>query len=208
MIFPTHVLVGGFVGAVISAFVAVNPLPIVFMGMVAALLPNLDLFMEHRKTLHRPFQYAVVSIVLLGLVAFRPHPGVVALATVFTSLALHSWLKSLTEGQGLREDAMDAERAVYDHIRDQWMSARELTPMGGIPDVVIGLSAGFLAITFAPESAVLIVPVMAVSVVFAATRKRIVTRIPDRFTTLSEFVTHAGRDVVKRVASRNGDSTE
>lgn len=137
--------------------------------------PDLDVLWRHRATLHFPAYYAVVATPALVVAALAPGPATVGVAAFLVSAALHSVTDALGGSLGLRPWANDDSRAVYLHARDRWLRARGLVRYDGAPEdlVLCGLLTVPPAVAFSGELRAVALAGLAVSVAYAAGRKRL-----------------------------------
>ena len=131
---PTHVLAGM---ALALPLWAVNPelAPIGFIaGFLGGLLPDLDLYFGHRRTLHYPVYYSGLAAVAVPVALALPSTATVALAFVLLGAALHSVSDVLGAGLELRPWEGNSDRAVYSHYHGAWIRPRRLVRYDGAPE--------------------------------------------------------------------------
>lgn len=153
MMLPTHVLVGM---AIATPLVALAPelAPAAIGGaLVGSVLPDLDMYVGHRRTLHYPTGYSIAAVLAWGaavlLVSVWPGmlvsvwPGIVAVAFALTGGALHSRMDRYGGGLELRPWEATSDRAVYDHVSGQWRTPKRWVRYDGAPeDLVLSIGVG------------------------------------------------------------------
>ncbi len=91
-------------------------------GFLGGLVPDLDMYVGHRKTLHYPVYYSVLATggVLVGLAV--PSVLTVAVALFLLGAAVHCVADIFGGGLELRPWEGTSDRAVYDHVRGRWIA--------------------------------------------------------------------------------------
>lgn len=198
MMATTHALIGVALAAAAYPFLpgAVPPSAVVAAGFVGGLVPDLDLFAEHRRTLHFPVGYGVLAAVLAAVVAATAAPVVVLLAVFVVSAAVHALSDVLGGSPEAEPWNPSLDIAVYDHALGRWHRPRRYVRYSGAPeDFLLGASFGALAVAApatGPEAEVLLIGVVVFSGLFALVRKRLHAAprlvrwvLPERLTPLS-----------------------
>lgn len=180
MMLSTHVLVDLAVATqllVIAPGLAPTGLASALVGSV---LPDLDLYVSHRKTLHYPTMYSVLSVGLLLVAALVPTPATVAAAFLLTGAAVHSRMDRYGCGLELRPWEETSERAVYDHVRVGWRRPlRWLRFDGATDDVLLLLLLGCPLLFLVEEPFRLVVLVaMLVGVTYGVIRRQLANLAP------------------------------
>jgi hypothetical protein len=187
MMATTHVLAGVVIGL---AAVAVGPVEsglVVLAAGLGGLAPDLDILGAHRKTLHFPVYGSVAAALAILLAALVPTLPTVALTAFLLAAAVHAVSDVFGGGLSLRPWNATSDRGVYEHLRGRWHPPRRVIRYDGAPEDA--LLAGALAV---PSLLALdgvgrwvVVGLVAVSVVYAATRRllvdggeRLVRRLP------------------------------
>ena len=181
----THILVGGCLGLLSTFLSPGHVTTAILAGMVGGMVPDLDIFMEHRKTLHRPIQFTVLSILLLMLVMVQPSELTVVLAFTVSSMLLHSVFDIFSNGKTMRPEIETDDRAVYNHVKSEWIEPRRWVLDASRPDLIITLSAA-TALLFTSQLVLLTQTVMATGVVYFFTKKH-VQRYLTGYARFSEF---------------------
>ena len=194
MMLPTHALAG--MAAALPFALAVPELAGVALaaGFVGGVLPDLDLYAGHRRTLHYPVVLPAVSVLALAAVVLAPSVTTATVAFLLLGAALHSAMDVLGGGLELYPWAATSDRAVYDHLRGRWLAPRRLVPYDGSPaDLVLAGALGLpLALVAGAPFRPLVLGAIAVAVGYTAVRRRLpavaewlvgavlVDRLPDR----------------------------
>ncbi|WP_369685634.1 metal-dependent hydrolase [Salinibaculum rarum] len=182
----THALAGLLLGA-LTVLVAPELAPAAMLaGFAGGLFPDLDLYGNHRKTLHFPVYYSVAAVPALAVALLVPTAASVGLAVFLLAAALHSVTDMFGGGLELRPWEGTSERAVYSHYHGRWLRPRRWVDYDGSPTDLALASAFALPVFFIEWSAVdpLVTLAVAVSGVYTVVRKR----LPDVAENLSLFV--------------------
>jgi len=133
MMLPTHAIAGMLLALPVAyarpEFAGVA----LVAGFVGGVVPDLDLYAGHRKTLHYPVYYPALAVVALGLVVALPSVPTVAAAFVLVGAAVHSLADALGGGLELRPWEATSDRAVYDHYNRRWIEPRRWVRYDGSP---------------------------------------------------------------------------
>lgn len=140
MMATTHM----FAGLVIASGVALAAPEYAVAAAIGAaaggIAPDVDILATHRKTLHFPVYYGVLSIPAIGLALAVPGATSVAVALFFVAAAIHSWSDVVGSGPAPRPWATPTSRAVYMHPTDRWVRPRRWIRYDGAPeDFLLGL---------------------------------------------------------------------
>jgi hypothetical protein len=143
MMLPTHALLGLAIAAPLVALAPELASPALVGGFVGGLLPDLDLYAGHRRTLHYPTLYAVAAVPIAILTALVTTPWLVATTFLFLGAALHCRMDRYGGGLELRPWEGTSERAVYDHVESRWRAPKRWIRYDGAPeDLVLTLLVG------------------------------------------------------------------
>nr|WP_083861114.1 hypothetical protein [Halobiforma nitratireducens] len=172
----THVLVG-LVVALPVVFLAPDHAPAALAaGLVGGLFPDLDVVATHRKTLHHPVVAAFGAAAAVPLAVVVPTDATIALVTFLAAAALHCVGDLASCGIGARPwTNPPSNRAVYDHVRGQWVPPRRWVRYDGSPEDLAfasALAVPLLAVLEGPWT-ILVALLIAVSVGYTVTRKRL-----------------------------------
>jgi len=198
MMLPTHVVVGL---AVATPLVVAAPeyTPAALTGAaIGSVLPDLDMYVGHRRSLHYPTAYAIAAALAVAGAAVLRTPLVVSVAFLLVAAALHCRMDRYGGGLELRPWEKTSERAVYDHVRGRWRTPKRWVRHDGAPeDVLLATLVGLplLAVFDGPfrlvaGGAVLVAVVYGLlrrrlaalaPTVFGSLPERVATRVPDRY---------------------------
>ena len=176
MMATTHALYGMAVGASLLA-VAPGYAPVAMVvGFAAGLLPDADVYADHRRTLHFPVYATLAAVPAVSLSVLSPSPLTASLATALVALALHAVMDAAGGGLSLRPWDEQPDRAVYSHFHGRWIAPRGLVAYDGAPaDLLLALGAG-IPLLAATTGALrgLVIGTLAVSAGYVVVRKRLV----------------------------------
>lgn len=132
----------GATGAALVAPVAPEWAAVLAAGAIAGgTFPDLDVLLEHRKTLHF-YDYYWLPAGIEALVALvDPTVWSVGGAAFFASAGLHSVADIFGGGLGLRPWVADDERGVYAHRRGEWIPPRRWIRYDGAPEDLLATGA-------------------------------------------------------------------
>ncbi|AHG02956.1 membrane protein [Halobacterium sp. DL1] len=192
MMLPTHAL-AGMVLALPVALAAPEYAGVVLLaGLLGGVLPDLDLYVAHRKTLHYPVYYSVAGAGAVVTAVLIPTPTTVAAAVFLVAAAVHSVSDVFGGGLELRPWEATSERAVYDHFRGRWVAPRRWVGYdGSLAD--LALSVGLALPLLTTQTGLLwwvVVATLAVAGVYAAVR-RVLPSLVVRVVAVLPVETHA-----------------
>lgn len=176
MMATTHALLGAVLVAPVLVLAPEHAPSALAAGLAGGLFPDLDLYADHRRTLHFPVYYALGAGGALALAVVVPGPATVALAAALSAAAAHAALDALGGGLELRPWRGTSERAVYSHYHGRWIAPRRLVRYDGAPeDLLVALVAGGLVVHLygGPVDA-LVVAALVVSAGYTLLRKHLV----------------------------------
>ncbi|WP_192812447.1 metal-dependent hydrolase [Halorubrum sp. T3] len=172
---PTHVLAGMLLAAPLVR-AAPELAPVGFAaGFLGGLLPDLDMYTGHRRTLHYPVYYSVFAAPALLAAVVAPSVLTVGIALFLLGAALHSVADMYGGGLELRPWEGNSDRAVYDHHRERWISPRRGVRYDGAAEdlaLSLGLAVPLLLLVDGPLREV-VVGTLAVAVVYTVLRRRL-----------------------------------
>jgi hypothetical protein len=177
MMATTHALAGL---ALASAAAAVAPDQVPLAAVVAAgvggIVPDLDLYGAHRRTLHYPVYYTVATAAAVVVALLVPTTLAVVLVAGLGAAALHSLMDVLGGGLELRPWEATSERAVYDHWRGRWLRPRRWVRYDGAPEdlLLAGALAAPAALLSSGSVRTAVFALLAVSAGYALVRKPLV----------------------------------
>lgn len=182
MMLPTHVVVGMAIAAPVLVL-APELAPAAIAGaIVGSILPDLDLYVGHRRTLHYPTGFSVAAVVALAatVLVADPGPAIVATAFVLTGAALHSRMDRYGGGLELRPWEGTSERAVYDHVRGRWCKPQRWIRYDGAPeDLLLTMVVGVpLLVVFEGPFQWVVGGALLVGTAYALVRRRLAGLAP------------------------------
>jgi hypothetical protein len=181
MMLPTHVLAGLAVATSLVALAPPEIAPAALAGAVlGSVLPDLDLYAGHRRTLHFPTGYVLAAgAVALGA-ALVPTPALAFAAFLLGGAALHCRMDRYGGGLELRPWERNSERAVYDHVRGHWRRPKRWIAYDGAPGdlAVAALLALPLLFVHGTPWRVLVSVTLVVGLTYALLRRRLATLAP------------------------------
>ncbi|WP_181686390.1 metal-dependent hydrolase [Halorhabdus salina] len=118
-------------------------------GFLGGIVPDLDMYVGHRKTLHYPVVYAGLVVPAVAVGIFFPSALTIALGVGVSAAALHSRSDVYGGGLELRPWEGTSNRAVYDHYRGRWIAPRRWVGYDGSP--------GDLALSVVPALPLLVI---------------------------------------------------
>jgi hypothetical protein len=175
MMLPTHALGGMALGLLIGAFVPEFGTVALLAGFVGGVVPDLDMYAGHRKTLHFPVGYPIMAVSASLLAAAVPTVATVGVATGLLAAALHSLSDVLGGGLELRPWEGTSDRAVFDHVRGRWLAPRRWVGYDGSPgDLALSsLLAAPLLLTTTGTVRTLVLASLSVATLYATVRRRL-----------------------------------
>lgn len=175
MMLPTHVL-AGLALALPLARLQPELAPAAFAAAVAgSVLPDLDLYAGHRRTLHYPVYYPVAALALAPVAVLAPSPLTVGLVVGLAAAGVHCRMDELGGSLELRPWEHSTDRGVYDHYAGTWRAPRRWIRYDGSPrDLVVALALGApLLVVLEGPFRWLVAAMLAVAVTYVALRKRL-----------------------------------
>lgn len=157
------------VGAVAPEFAGVA----LVAGLLGGVLPDLDMYAGHRKTLHYPVYYSALALGALALATLVPATATVGAALFLLGAAVHSVADVCGGGLELRPWEATSGRAVYDHHRGRWIEPRRWVRYDGSPgDLLLSAILAIpLLITLDGVLRGVVVASLAVGVLYTAIRR-------------------------------------
>jgi hypothetical protein len=152
-----------------------------FVGSaLGSVLPDLDMYAGHRRSLHFPTGYTVAAAAAgLGAVLLGT-PLVTGMAMLFLGAALHCRMDRYGGGLELRPWEATSQRAVYDHYRGTWRAPKRWIRYDGAPEDVfgaVGLGILLFAVSDGPVQW-LVTGAVIVGIVYGLLRRRLVALAP------------------------------
>ncbi|MFW5935230.1 MAG: metal-dependent hydrolase [Halolamina sp.] len=209
MMLPTHALFGMLLALPVAVLAPEYGVVALGAGLAGGILPDLDLYVGHRKTLHYPVGYSLLAVAAAAGAVLTPTAGIVGAALLFAAAASHSLVDVLGGGLELRPWEATSERAVYDHYRGRWIAPRRWVRYDGAPEdllLSVGLAVPLWLHVGSPFRPV-VLAALGVGTVYAASRRvlprvahllatevlpgrvspSLLARVPDRYRDGAEF---------------------
>ena len=158
MMLPTHIVMGGFIGLVLSLIDPSKASLYIYIGMFAGIIPDFDIFLEHRKTLHRPLEYLMVFTALVFSYALFQLNSVLALAALFGSMSIHCIFELFGQGKTMNPDLKTDDRGVYNHLAQNWLKPKRIVKVGSMKDLLI-LTVFSIPLMFYASTSIIIVTI-------------------------------------------------
>ncbi len=173
MMLPTHAVVGLALATPLVALAPDLASPALWGALIGSIVPDLDLYAGHRKTLHYPTIYPILALPAIGVVLFVPHPIAVAVAAALVGAAVHCRMDRYGGGLELRPWEGTSERAVYDHVRGRWRKPERWVAYDGSPGDLLILCALALPLLVVLEGVfrLFVASVLVVGIVYVALRR-------------------------------------
>lgn len=191
MMLPTHVVVG--LAVAVPLFSSTPELaPFALVGaLLGSVLPDLDMYVGHRRTLHYPTGYSVAAVAFGGVALIVPRPGPFAVSAAFVLLgaALHCRMDRYGGGLELRPWEGTSERAVYDHARRRWLAPKRWIRYDGAPEDLLLATAVGIPLLFVLDGPFgwLVASVLLVGAGYTLVRRRLPDLVPVVFGVLSAY---------------------
>lgn len=180
MMLPTHVLVGLVVAAPVALLVPEAATTVLFAGLIGGVLPDLDLYAGHRRSLHYPSGYTLAAVPALAGAVLVGTPLLVGLAVLLVAATLHCRMDRYGGGLELRPWEGRSERAVYDHVRGRWRQPKRWVRYDGAPEDVLmlcGLAGVLWFVLDSPFTGIVAVTLLA-GVGYGLLRRRLAALAP------------------------------
>jgi membrane-bound metal-dependent hydrolase YbcI (DUF457 family) len=132
MMLPTHALGGMLVALPVALAVPEFAGIVLLAGFCGGVLPDLDLYAGHRKTLHYPVYYPVAAGPAVAAAVLVPSPPSVAGAGALLGASLHSVADVFGSGLELRPWEGRSRQAVYTAVRRR-LPAVAVRVVGALP---------------------------------------------------------------------------
>ncbi len=173
MMLPTHALAGLLLALPVALAMPERAPVVLAAGFFGGILPDLDLYVGHRKTLHYPVYYAIAaSGALVGALVF-PSSTTIALTVFLAAAAVHCLMDLFGGGLELRPWAGTSRKAVYSHYHGRWLRPRRWVRYDGAPEDLV-LSVVFavpLLVLFAGVVRWVVIACLSVAIVYVVLRK-------------------------------------
>lgn len=148
MMLPTHVVIGLALGAPLLV-IAPEIAPVALLGvLIGSILPDLDMYSGHRRTLHYPTGYAIATAMSIPLAVWLQWPIAISGTFVLFGAALHCRMDRYGGGLELEPWKATSNRAVYDHVQRQWLTPKRWIRYDGAPEDFILMATIGLPLVF------------------------------------------------------------
>lgn len=131
---PTHALAGMLLALPVALLAPEHAPTVLAAGLFGGVLPDLDLYTGHRRTLHFPVYYSLLAGVVGVAAVLQPTGLTVGAAVLFAAAALHCLADAFGGGLELRPWEGTSDRAVYNHYRGHWITPRRWVRYDGAPE--------------------------------------------------------------------------
>lgn len=185
---PTHALAGMVLALPVALFAPELSGIALAAGLLGGILPDLDMYVGHRKTLHYPFYYSIVGAMAVPLAMAVQSAATVGVAILLVAAAVHSVTDVFGGGLELRPWEGTSDRAVYDHYNGRWLPPRRWIRYDGSPeDLLLSVSLA-LPLLFVVDGGLtwVVLATVAVAGVYVTLRRRLATAAQQVVATLPE----------------------
>ncbi|QIO24153.1 metal-dependent hydrolase [Haloarcula sp. JP-L23] len=173
MMLPTHALAGMLLGLAAGYAVPEFAGVALVAGLLGGILPDLDMYVGHRRTLHYPVYYAAFASGTLVLASLLPSALTVGAAVLLLGAATHSVADVFGGGLELRPWEATSDRAVYDHYNSRWLEPRRWVRYDGSPGDLLLSTALSVPLVWNVEGVLegVVAASLGVAVVYTALRR-------------------------------------
>lgn len=190
MMLPTHAIVGLAIATPVAFTVPEFATAALTGGLIGGIFPDLDLYAGHRRTLHYPTIYPLLSLPAIILAVVYPTPVTISIAFFLGGAGIHCQMDRFGGGLELRPWEGGSDRAVYDHVKRRWRRPKRVIRYDGAPEDV-GLSLLFgipLIVVLSSPFRWIVLALLVVGGSYAVLRRRLAAiapivfgYVPDRF---------------------------
>jgi hypothetical protein len=183
MMGTTHAFVGLTMAAGVAIVAPEVAVPAAIGGLAGGIFPDLDLFMDHRRTLHFPIYYWIAAVPAAGVALAAPTTLSVGVALFAISAAIHSASDVLGGGLERRPWVGTPDKGVYLHPTRRWVRPKQWIRYDGAPEdlVLASLLAVPGLLTYGGGIRAVVLASLAISAIYTVTIKRLVEVVPERF---------------------------
>lgn len=185
----THAFIGLLAGvASLPVTAKYAPAPsIMLAAFIGGLLPDLDLVITHRKTLHFPVIFPVAAFGLLTLSTLTGSQLLFVFGIAVASAGLHSITDIFGGGVGYEPWKQSSSKGVYNHVLGRWHRPKRLVRYSGASED-FWLAAGvaiplILSPTLGSSYQALLIGTLIASGLYTVSRRRL-PRIASMFTSV------------------------
>ncbi|MFB6254449.1 MAG: metal-dependent hydrolase [Halobacteriaceae archaeon] len=171
----THAFVGLLFGAVVSVLFPEFANQAILAGFLGGFFPDLDLYADHRRTLHFPTYYTLFGVITGIIALLFPSVITISLGVFVNAAAIHSRMDIFGGGLELKPWEEMSNRAVYDHFKRKWYYPRRLIRYDGAPEdfIVCTLVALPGIVIVSGTLQLFLIGLVIISGVYALVRKRL-----------------------------------
>mgnify|MGYP006265906321 CR=1 FL=1 len=131
MMLPTHIIVGMFLSLSVL-YIEPNYInSVILVSIFGSLIPDLDMYYGHRKTLHYPVFCSIATLLSFCILIFITNIYSISLFFFFMTLSIHPLLDILSSGLEIRPWENTSKKAVYNHYSKQWIAPLHIIPYDG-----------------------------------------------------------------------------
>ena len=188
MMLPTHAVVGLALATPLAVVAPDHAAVALAGGLVGGIVPDLDLYAGHRRSLHYPTGYTLAAIPAVVGAAVLQTPLLIALALGLAGAAVHCRMDRYGGGLELRPWEGTSERAVYDHVRGRWRAPKRWIRYDGAPEdaaLMLALGGALLVLLDGSFQWVVLTAVL-IGVAYALLRRWLAALAPRVFRTVPE----------------------
>jgi len=180
MMVTTHALIGLLAATGLSALAPGHLELIGLAGILGGIIPDLDMPFNHRKTFHYPFISTGLALTALGIAIAWTIPMTIAAAACLIGIALHATSDTIGGDLSQRPWKQEGDKAVYDHLTNQWLPAQRYIRYDGSPEdlvlyVILAIPLGYIHTGMTDD---LILAGLVISVTYTAFRKEFIRLTP------------------------------
>lgn len=170
---PTHVLAGLAIALPVATIAPDLALAAFAGGAAGSVLPDLDIYAGHRRTLHYPVYFPIAAAIAGAIALVVPSPATVGIALLLVAASAHCRMDELGGSLELRPWAENSDRGVYDHHNDEWRPPRRLVRYDGSPGDLAATGLLAIPLLYLIEEPVrwLVVAALVVGITYAVLRK-------------------------------------
>ena len=152
MMLPTHALVGVAIATPLLVLAPEHATVALVGGLLGGILPDLDLYAGHRRTLHYPTVYPLLAIPAVAGALLLGTPFLIGVSFLLLAAALHCQMDRYGGGLELRPWEGRSNRAVYDHARGRWLRPKRWVRYDGAPEDLLLMAGLALPLLYVLES--------------------------------------------------------
>lgn len=179
MMTTTHAGMGATVGALLVPVAPALAPTAALAGIAGGIVPDLDVALEHRKSLHYPVGFSLLAVISGVAALLATGTATVAAFGFFVGAALHCTVEILGGGLAARPWIADDDRGVYEHLTGSWIPPRRWIRYDGAPEDLLATVA-FAVLPFLVFGG-LIRGLVVVGVVVGAAYVLLRKRLPDLY---------------------------